>query len=73
MEIQLPEILKSKKGGIGIVALVALIMVNAPAWQIMAIGILGIITQGVLDFRKLKNNNNSGEEYDPENQQVESK
>ncbi len=44
----------SKKMGIAIVGIVALMQIKADTWQIMAVAITAIIMQGVLDYRKPK-------------------
>ena len=50
--MELPEVLKSKKAGIGISCLAALVALGAETWQIMTVGIVGIIVQGILDLKR---------------------
>lgn len=42
----------SKKMGIGIITLFMLAKVNAPPACLMAVGIVAIIMQGILDYKK---------------------
>jgi len=49
----------SKKMGIAIVGIIALMQVEAEPWQIMVVAIVAVIVQGVLDLKKPKQEESS--------------
>lgn len=42
----------SKKMGIAIVGMITLVQAGAETWQIMALAIIAVIIQGIIDLRK---------------------
>lgn len=48
----------SKKMGIAIITLIALMKVQAPPWCLMIVGVAAIVVQGFLDYKKNKENQN---------------
>lgn len=48
----------SKKMGIAIITLIALMKVQAPPWCLVMVGVVAIVVQGFLDYKKNKENQN---------------